>query len=76
MPSPKPVTLTQATSAPGPQAPEPIVVIGGLAGASSAGLVKRGVAVANVTPATDGTAVGTAFNALLASLRTAGVIAP
>lgn len=39
------------------------------------GVVNEGVAVADVTPAADGTAVGTAFNALLASLRTAGVIA-
>lgn len=29
--------------------------------------------VANVTPATDGTAVGTAFNALLAALQGAGL---
>ena len=42
---------------------------------SAAGLVKQGVAVANITPATDGTTAGTALNALLASLRTAGVIA-
>lgn len=39
-----------------------------------AGTVLKGAAVANVTPAADGTAVGTAFNALLASLRAAGVI--
>lgn len=43
--------------------------------ASAAGLVKQGVAVANITPAADGTTAGTALNALLASLRTAGVIA-
>lgn len=40
-----------------------------------AGLVKQGVAVADITPAADGTTAGTALNALLASLRTAGVIA-
>jgi hypothetical protein len=41
---------------------------------SVAGLVKKGVAVANITPAADGTTAGTALNALLASLRTAGII--
>ena len=35
----------------------------------------RGAAIANVTPAADGTAVGTAFNALLARLRAHGLIA-
>ena len=75
MPSPKPVTLTQAATASGPQAPEPLVVIGGLAGASTAGLVKRGVAVTNATVAADGTSAGTQLNALLVSLRNAGVIA-
>ena len=40
------------------------------------GTVKQGAAVANITPAVDGTTAGTALNALLASLRTAGVIAP
>jgi hypothetical protein len=42
---------------------------------AAAGLVKQGVAVADITPAVDGTTAGTALNALLASLRTAGVIA-
>lgn len=32
-------------------------------------------AIADVTPAADGTAVGTAFNTLLATLRTHGLIA-
>lgn len=44
-----------------------------LASASTAGLVKRGVAVVN---ATDAATALTQLNALLASLRTAGVIAP
>lgn len=39
------------------------------------GTVLQGTALADVTPAVDGTAVGTAFNALLARLRTAGTIA-
>lgn len=44
--------------------------------ASVKGGVKTQTAIANVTPATDGTAVGTAFNTLLAELRTAKIIAP
>jgi hypothetical protein len=35
----------------------------------------QGDAIANVTPAADGTAVGTAFNTLLARLRAHGLIA-
>lgn len=38
------------------------------------GTVKKAATVANVTPATDGTAVGTAFNLLLTNLRAAGII--
>lgn len=34
----------------------------------------QAAAIANVTPAADGTAVGTAFNTLLATLRTHGLI--
>lgn len=42
---------------------------------TEAGTVLQAAARANVTPATDGTAVGTAFNDLLAKLRTAGILA-
>jgi hypothetical protein len=35
----------------------------------------QGAAISNVTPAADGTAVGTAFNTLLARLRAHGLIA-
>ena len=35
----------------------------------------QGDAIADVTPAADGTAVGTAFNTLLARLRAHGLIA-
>jgi hypothetical protein len=53
------------------------------AAASTAGLYLAGTkvvgvqaaAIADVTPAADGTAVGTAFNTLLATLRTHGLIA-
>lgn len=38
------------------------------------GTVKKAATVANVTPAADGTAVGTAFNTLLTNLRAAGII--
>lgn len=37
--------------------------------------VVQPTALADVTPAADGTAVGTAFNTLLAKLRTLGIIA-
>jgi hypothetical protein len=79
MPAPRPVTLVAiATPAAKAPDPEPLGIVGGLpaATASSAGGVKRGVAVASITPAADGTAAGTTLNALLASLRAAGVIAP
>lgn len=42
--------------------------------ASTAGVVKKGVAVAPCTVAADGTSAGTQLNALIASLKTAGVI--
>lgn len=55
---------------PGPSAQE----VADLSAGSS--LVVPGAAVADITPAADGTTAGTALNALLASLRAAGVIAP
>lgn len=53
---------------------------GGAAGTPTAtntvaGTVKKGAAVANCTVAADGTSAGTQLNALLVSLRAAGVIA-
>lgn len=45
------------------------------AAAGTAGTVLEGAAVANCVPAADGTSAGTQLNALLASLRAAGVIA-
>ncbi len=51
------------------------VTFPGAASASTAGLVKRGVAVPNSAAADVATLVAN-FNSLLASLRTAGVIAP
>lgn len=47
----------------------------GPATTSVRGTVLQAAPRADVTPATDGTAVGTAFNDLLAKLRTAGVLA-
>lgn len=44
--------------------------------ASVRGGVLQGAAVADITPAADGTTAGTALNALLAQLRIAGIIAP
>lgn len=68
MPSPKPISLEQeaAASYAGPE-PKPYVLVGEL----PAGSVTPGVAVANATDATD---VITQLNALLASLRSAGLI--
>lgn len=73
----EPISLTIQAALPGQYAPEPIAVIGGLPAATNAlpGGVLKGAAVANATVATDGTSAGTQLNALLVSLRNAGVIA-
>ena len=53
------------------------VASGGLpATLTTRGNVLQAAARANITPAADGTAVGTAFNDLLTKLRTAGILAP
>lgn len=79
MVSPKPLTNQPAGSST-TYSPKPVNVAGGVdpvaATATVVGGVKRGVAVANATVAADGTSAGTQLNALLASLRAAGVIAP
>lgn len=83
MVNPKPVTLTAGASGPNPQfTPQPLEVVGfdpaafvPAATAIVAGLVKRAPAQANST-ATDVAGVVTDFNALLAKLRTAGIVAP
>lgn len=80
-PKPRPVSLTTAVNSTNPPLkPEPLVVVGGIpvqaAAANVVGGVKRGVTVANATVATDATSVATQFNALLVSLRAAGIIAP
>lgn len=41
---------------------------------TTAGIVKKGAAVTDCTVAADGTSAGTQLNALLASLRAAGII--
>lgn len=86
-PAPKPIALTAgANPTPGAD-PQPFIVVGGLPAAGAArGGVLRGVAVADQAASTLPTdfpstkvqidAVITKLNALLASLRTAGVIAP
>ena len=51
-------------------APKPVYVTGGNIPTA------KGAAVANATVATDATSAATQLNALLASLRAAGVIAP
>lgn len=82
MTAPRPVVITQRAAVSGEPAPQPLDIVGTLpsgslpAAGAAIGAVKRGVAVANITPDADGTTAGTALNALLASLRTAGVIAP
>lgn len=63
---------------PNPQnAPEPIILVGGIpaATATSTGSVKQAVAQVNSVAATVADLV-TDFNALLAKLRTAGILAP
>ncbi|KZE41347.1 head fiber protein [Microbacterium sp. T32] len=75
MSKPKPISLSRGTApAPGENTPQPFAVVGDLPAATPtiAGGVKKGVAVAN---ATDAASTQTSLNALLASLRTAGVIA-
>lgn len=81
---PKPVVLTQVAALPAghPFDPEPLLVVGPLpagstplATATVAGAVKKGATVANATVAADGTSAGTQLNALIASLKAAGVIA-
>ena len=59
------------------------VALDGLAGSGGTaatttlrGTVLQSAARANITPAADGTAVGTAFNDLLTKLRAAGILAP
>lgn len=44
--------------------------------ASALGLVKQAAAVADCTPVSEATSVETQLNALLAALRTAGIVAP
>ena len=48
----------------------------GNAAPSAAGLVKQAAAVADCTPVSEATSVETQLNALLAALRTAGILAP
>ncbi len=48
--------------------------ITGVATATQAGMVTKGAAVTNCVPAVDGTSAGNQLNALLVSLRAAGVI--
>lgn len=91
MPAPKPITLTSvATNAyEGAQDPQPFVAVGGVpmaaATTSAAGAVKRTPAITDVT-APDATDEASAvvlanankakINALLAALRTAGIVTP
>jgi hypothetical protein len=71
--APAPVTIVGVTPAAGAPAPKPLGLVGGLPAASSSvvGGVKKGAAVAN---ATDAASALTQLNALLTSLRAAGVI--
>lgn len=79
----KPVKFVSAGAAAGTFAPEPLVLVGSMptgsvpdASTSVKGVVKQAAAQADMagTPA-DLTAVATDFNALLAKLRTAGILA-
>jgi len=82
MASPKPIALTAGANPTPSVDPQPFVVVGGIPGgalpaptASVRGGVVRAAAQANST-ATDVAGLVTDFNALLAKLRSAGVIAP
>jgi len=77
MVAPKPVALTSGANPTPSVDPEPLIVVGGLpaATASASGGITRAPAQANST-ATDVAGIVADFNALLAKLRTAGVIAP
>lgn len=83
MVNPKPVSFVTGISGANPKfAPEPLEVVGGIPAASvpaattsTNGTVKRAAAQANST-ATDVAGLVTDFNALLAKLRTAGILAP
>jgi hypothetical protein len=55
--------------------PAVATLVTGVATATQAGMVTKGAAVTNCTVAADGTSAGTQLNALLVSLRAAGVIA-
>jgi len=83
MANPQPVTFVTGISGANPKfAPEPLEIVGALPAASVPaatntvnGTVKRAAAQANST-ATDVAGLVTDFNALLAKLRTAGILAP
>lgn len=73
IPAPKPVTFAGSGSTSNTaQKAEPLYLVGKVPASG----ITAGVAVANATVATDGTSAGTQLNALLASLRAAGIIAP
>ncbi|MDF2506240.1 MAG: Head fiber protein [Microbacterium sp.] len=76
MSTPRPIRLTTVASNPSRTEPQEYAVIGGLptATATKAGGIKRASATPNST-ATDVPGVVADLNALLAKLRTAGVIA-
>lgn len=89
MPAPKPVKLTQVSAAAyeGSGDPQPLVVVDSGTAAGEAGLVTTQAAIANMTAdpgaladlaaaRTAITATNTKINAILAALRSAGVLAP
>lgn len=49
--------------------------VGGLAVNGTVVVTEQGAAIADITPAADGTTAGTAVNAILAALRAHGLIA-
>ena len=86
MPAPKPVTLVTAATNPAPnKTPEPLLVVTG-ATAGQVGVVTKQAAIANQPASTVATdfatqkvqldATITKLNAVLAALRSAGVILP
>ena len=80
-PAPKPIVLTQRAAVAGEPAPQPFVVVGTVPASAVApattttnGTVKKAATVAPATVTADATSAATQLNALIVSLRNAGII--
>jgi hypothetical protein len=80
--SPKPVTFTQSNSNPSHTDPQPMVIVGTLplgslshATTTNYGTVKQAATIANQSTFADLAAATTAYNNLIAALKTANLMA-